>query len=387
MKQIIKDLSPAAIMAGFIAVLVSYSGPLVILFEAARVAHLPHEILVTWVWAISIGAAVTSIYLSWRFKVPIVTAWSAPGTVLLISLFPTLSINEMVGAYLTAAIIMLIIGISNSFDKLIRHIPRGIAAGMMGGILFQFATQAFQTINILPTLLLIMLLAFLLSKRYLPRYSVIVVFIIGLICTALLGKINLSQLHFVLTKPIFIAPEWSISSTLSLAIPLVLVSLTGQYIPGMAVLRLDGYHVAAKPIICISSIASLLTALFGGITVVLAAFTASLCTNKEVHPNPDKRYIAGISNGFFYLLGAIFASMIVTLFTVLPKELITILAGLGLLGVIVNNMTIVIEDQGNREAAIITFLATASGMSWLGLGSAFWGLIIGLIAAFLLKKE
>lgn len=383
--RLLKDLSSTAVMAGFIAVLVSYSGPLVILFEAARIANLPNEMLVTWVWAMSMGAAITSIYLSWRLKAPIVTAWSAPGTVLLISLFPDLSLNEMVGAYLTAAIIIFLIGASNSFDRLIRHIPKGIAAGMMGGILFQFATQAFQTINVLPTLLLVMLLAFLLSKRYLPRYSVIIVFIVGLICTALLGKIDLSQLQFVMTKPIIIRPEWTLSSTLSLAIPLVLVTLTGQYIPGMAVLRLDNYQVPAKPIICTSSLASVFTALFGGITVVLAAFTATLCTNKDAHPDPKKRYIAGMSNGFFYLLGAIFASAIVTLFTVLPKELIAILAGLALLGVIANNMTLVIEDKDNREAAIITFLATASGMSWLGLGAAFWGLVIGLFAAFILS--
>lgn len=383
--RLLTDLSSTAVMAGFIAVLVSYSGPLVILFEAARIANLPNEILVTWVWAMSMGAAITSIYLSWHLKAPIVTAWSAPGTVLLISLFPDLSLNEMVGAYLTAAVIIFLIGISNSFDKLIRHIPKGIAAGMMGGILFQFATQAFQTINVIPTLLLVMLLAFLLSKRFLPRYSVIIVFVVGLICTALLGKIDLSQLQFVITKPIIVYPEWSLSSTLSLAIPLVLVSLTGQYIPGMAVLRLDNYQVPAKPIICTASLASLFTAFFGGITVVLAAFTATLCTNKDAHPDPKKRYIAGMSNGFFYLLGAIFASAIVTLFTVLPKALIAILAGLALLGVIANNMTLVIEDKDNREAAIITFLATASGMSWLGLGAAFWGLVIGLIAAFILS--
>lgn len=384
LKNIFKDWSVSAVAAGFLAVLISYAGPMVLVFQAASAAQISTEMMVTWVWAISIGAAVSGIVLSAILKEPVVTAWSAPGTALLITLFPALSLGEMAGAYLTAAVAVLLIGWSGYFDKLMRYIPKGVAAGMMAGILFQFGAHAFGAVGTMPLLLFAMLLAYLVSKRLLPRYTVVLVFVVGLLLTWFSGSLDLSQIRFAITQPVWITPEWTLAGTLSLALPLILVSLTGQFLPGIAILRLSGYQTPAKPIMAVTGLASLAVACFGGITIVLAAITAALCTGKDAHPDPGKRYIAGISNGVFYLIGGLFAGTIVTLFTVLPKELIAILAGLALLGAIGANMTAAIQDEQNREAAIITFLATASGMSFLGLGSAFWGVVIGMAAVWIL---
>lgn len=365
--------------------LISYAGPLVIFFQAAQAAHMPDAMVTSWVWAISIGAAVSGIYASWRWKAPVVTAWSAPGTALLVSLFPALSLNEAVGAYITAAIILLAIGVSGTFDRLMRLIPKGIAAGMMAGILFQFGTHAFAAASAMPVLAFSMITVYVLGRRWWPRYCIVVVLLAGIALAMALGLTHFDGVSFALARPIFIAPHWTVSSMLSLAIPLVVVSLTGQFLPGMAVLRGSGYDTPARPIMTVTSVASIGVAFFGGITIVIAAITAALCTGKDAHDDPAKRYAAGIANGVFYLMGGTFAGAIVMLFAALPKPFVAILAGLALIGAIASNVMGAIEDGEHREASIITFLATASGLTLFGLGSAFWGIVIGSVAALILK--
>jgi benzoate membrane transport protein len=380
------DWSVSAVAAGFLAVLISYSGPAVIFFQAADVANVSGEMIASWIWGISIGAAVSGIFLSWTLRVPVITAWSAPGTALLVTLFPAITLNQAVGAYITAAVIIFLIGVSGSFDRIMRRIPPGIAAGMMAGILFQFGVNAFKSATTMPTLTFGMVIAYVVFRRLVPRYSIVLVLASGVILAMLLGTTNISGLELQLTTPVFITPEWTWGTTLSLALPLVLVSLTGQFLPGMAILHLSGYRTPARPIIAATSLASLGVAFFGGITIVVAAITAALCTGKDAHEDPAKRYVAGIANGVFYLIGGTFAGTIVTVFTALPKEFIAVLAGLALIGAIAANITAVVREEDHREASVITFLATASGMSFLGLGAAFWGVVIGGFAYLVLNK-
>lgn len=391
MRTLLKDLkadwSVSATVAGFLAVLISYAGPLIIFFQAAQQAQVAPEMMVSWIWGISIGAAVAGILLSIKFKVPVVTAWSAPGTALLVTLFPTLSLNEAVAAYIVSAIVIFVIGISGYFDKLLQWIPQAIAAGMMAGILFQFGLGLFVVSNQMPWIVLSMLLVFLLSKRIAPRYSMLWVLMTGVALCFLLGKMNPTELHFQLAFPQLIVPEFTWNSMLNLALPLTLVSITGQFLPGMAIFKLNGYEVPAKPIITTTSIASLAVACVGGITIVLASITAALCMGKDAHELKEKRYIAGIANGLFYILGGLFAGSIVMLFNMLPKELVAALAGLALLGAIGTNIAIAMNNESQRDAALITFLATASGMHFLGLSSVFWGICIGIIAHLILTKR
>lgn len=381
------DWPISAVLAGFLAVLISYAGPLVIFFQAASMGNIDHEMMISWVWGISIGAGISGIFLSLWLKIPVVTAWSAPGTVLLITLFPEIGMGQVVGAYLSSASLLFIIGITGYFDKAVRMIPQGIAAGMIAGILLQFGLRAFEASTVSPLLGCAMILAYLLSRRYLPRYNIVLVALTGFTIAFLMGQTGLAGLSIELARPVFIAPEFDFATFLSFTIPLTLVSLTGQFLPGMTILNLSGYRANAKAIIMITAIASMLVAFTGGITIVLAAITAALCTGKDAHEKPEKRYIAGISNGVFYLVGGLFAGTIVLLFTALPKELITMLAGLALIGAITSNLGIVIEDAKHREASLLTFLATASGMTVLGLGSAFWGIVIGLLAFFIMNRR
>jgi len=381
------DWSISATVAGFLAVLISYSGPLIIFFQAAQQANVSSAMMISWIWGISIGAAVAGIYLSIRYKTPVITAWSAPGTALLVTLFPHISLNEAVGAYITSALVIFAIGATGYFDKLLKWIPQDAAAGMMAGILFQFGLGLFKATDSMPIIVFGMLGVYLIAKRLSPRYAMIWVLVSGIGLSLILGKMNPVEMNFSLAIPQFIMPEWSWNSTLNLTIPLILVSLSGQFLPGMAIMKLSGYDTPAKPIISVTSIASLAVACVGGITIVLASITAALCMGKDAHELKDKRYIAGIANGIFYILGGLFAGSIVMLFSLLPKELVAALAGLALLGAIATNISMAMKNDAQRDAALITFLATASGMHFLGLSSVFWGICIGVIAHLVLSKH
>lgn len=377
MTRLIKDLSLPAIIAGFLAVLVSYSGPLAIFFQAGSSAGISPQLMTSWVWAISVGAGVSGIVLSIWLRAPVVTAWSAPGTALLVTLFPELSLNEAIGAYITAAVTMFLIGVTGTFDAFVRAIPKGIAAGMMAGILFQFGVGAFTAIESTPALAIGMLVAYVVLRRTCPKYTLVLLLLVGIFLAVVLEGASLSGVRWSLAVPQFIQPQWSLASTLSLAIPLVLVSLTGQFLPGMAILQSAGYAVKAKPVIGVTSLVSMPIALFGGITIVVAAITAAICTGKDAHEDVARRYVAGVFNGIFYLVGGIFAGTIVSLFTSLPAAFVAVLAGLALLGAIAGNLFSALEDASHREASLITFIVTASGMSLFGLSSALWGVVIG----------
>jgi benzoate membrane transport protein len=387
MKLSLRDWSLSAVAAGFLAVLVSYAGPLAIFYQAAQVARVSDEMFASWVWAISIGAAVSGVLLSWRLKAPVITAWSAPGTALLITLFPALSLPEAVGAYLTAAAIILAIGVTGYFDALIARIPKGVASGMMAGILLQFGLNAFKAIGSLPLLTCGMIAAYLLFRRTLPRFCIVLLLVAGIALAVATGQTHFANLELRLAVPQFIAPAWSWHATLSLALPLVLTTLTGQYLPGMAVLKGAGYKQPVRSIMIVNSNASLAIACFGGITIAIAAITAAICTGPDAHENPARRYIAGIANGLFYLIAGLFAGSMVMLFASLPKELVATLAGLALVGAVTTNLAGLVASDDHREASVIAFLSTASGMSFLGLGSAFWGIVIGMLAYCVLHKR
>jgi benzoate membrane transport protein len=373
----LKDLSISTLIAGLMAVLVSYSGPLAIFFQAAQNAGISTEMMTSWVWAISIGAALTGIILSLWFRIPVITAWSAPGTVLLVTLFPQLSINEAVAAYITAAVIIFLIGITGLFDKVVQMIPKGVAAAMMAGILFDFGLGAFRALDSVPLVTTAMILGFVLFKFVSRAYFLVLMVGLGILLSLTAMDANLGQVTLKLATPVLIVPEWSWSSTLGLALPLVIVSLTGQFLPGFAILKASGYTFASRPIISLLSLVSIPTAFFGGITTVIAAITASICTSPDAHENPDKRYWSGVANGVFYLIGGIFAGTIVLFFTSFPGEMIAIIAGLALLGAISNSLSSALEDKEHLDASLITFMATASGVSLFGIGSAFWGVVLG----------
>jgi benzoate membrane transport protein len=387
MNTLLRDFSLSAVVAGFIATVISYAGPLVIIFQAARAGGLPHEVLSSWVWAISIGSGVLGIVLSLRYKVPIIIAWSAPGSALLVTMLPDIGLSQAVGAYLVSSLIILLVGLSGAFDKIIRKLPAAISAAMLAGILFRFGTGLFVSVKEQPWLVLAMLGTYLLFKRIMPRYAILAVLVVGVAIVIGSGGLNSEALVIGLASPVWITPEFSWQVVLGVAFPLVMVALTGQFVPGMAVLRNDGYQTPASPLISSSALSSLLLAPFGCHGLNLAAITAAICTGKESHEDPSKRYVAGVSGGVFYLLMGIFGATLVSIFTAFPAALIAALAGLALLAAIGGALSTAMSVSEDREAALITFLVTASGMSFLGLSAAFWGLIFGIAAHLLLTLK
>lgn len=387
MTRLFRDCSLSALVAGFIATVISYAGPLVIIFQAAKSAGLPAEVLSSWVWAISIGSAVLGIVLSIRFRVPIVIAWSAPGSALLVAMLPDISLNEAVGAYILANALILLVGLSGAFDRIVGKLPAAISAAMLAGILFSFGTQLFVSLKDKPAMVLAMFVTYLAFRRLLPRYAVMAVLVVGCAFAFAAGELNASALVIGFATPVWIAPEFSWHAMLNIALPLVMVALTGQFVPGIAVLRNDGYQTPASPIISASALGSLLLAPFGCHGLNLAAITAAICTGRESHEDRDKRYVAGVIGGLFYLLLGIFGATLVSIFSAFPKELIAALAGLALFAAIAGALAGSMAVPDDREAALVTFLVTASGMSFLGLSAAFWGLIFGLFAHLLLKAR
>ncbi|WP_312959390.1 benzoate/H(+) symporter BenE family transporter [Stutzerimonas nitrititolerans] len=384
MKRLLRDCSLSAVVAGFIATVISYAGPLVVIFQAAKAGGLPHELMSSWVWTISIGSGVLGILLSLRYRVPIVIAWSAPGSALLVTMLPDISMNQAVGAYLVSNLVILLVGLSGAFDKVIGKLPAAISAAMLAGILFRFGTDLFVSVKDQPWLVLAMFATYLLFKRAMPRYAVMAVLVVGVAMAVGSGELRSEALVLGLAKPVWITPEFSWQVILGVAFPLVMVALTGQFVPGMAVLRNAGYQTPASPLISGSALGTLLLAPFGCHGLNLAAITAAICTGREAHEDPGKRYIAGVSGGVFYLLLGIFGATLVSVFTAFPAALIAALAGLALLSAIGAALHGAMSVPADREAALITFLVTASGMSLLGLSAAFWGLIFGIAAHLLL---
>lgn len=380
----VSDVLPPTI-AGLISVIVNYGGTFILIFQAAQVAGLSAELTASWVWSISIGVGISGILLSWYTREPIITAWSTPAAAFLITALAAVPYAEAIGAYLLSALAFVILGFTGYFEKLIRLIPGSIASGLLAGILLQFGISTFSNMSIDPLLAITLFFIYLIAKRLSPRYAIVSVLIFGLIFLLLQSRINFSGLSLALATPVFTAPQFSLNALLSVAIPLFLITLTGQYMPGLLVLQNDGFKTRAKPILIVTGLGSLLMAPFGSHAFNLAAITAAICTGNESHQQPNRRWIAGIAAGVFYILVGIFGLTLAALFAAFPQTFISTLAGLALLATIAGSLANAIQDSQNREAAFITFLATTANIQLFGIGGAFWGLILGLIAHLVLN--
>lgn len=373
------------ILAGLISVIVNYGGTFILVFQAARVAGLSPELTASWVWSVSIGVGVTGLFLSWVSREPIITAWSTPAAAFLVIALASAPYAEAVGAYMISAAAFVLLGLSGYFEKVIRLIPPGVAAGLLAGILLQFGIGAFGGISLDPMLVGLLITVYILLKRFTARYAVVGILVVGVVALLLQGRLDMSGLTLQLAAPVFTRPEFSLNALLSIALPLFLITLTGQYMPGMLVLRNDGFSTSANPIVTLTGLGSLLMAPFGSHAFNIAAITAAICTGKEAHEEPSKRWIAGIAAGFFYILVGIFGVTLAAVFMAFPPAFITALAGLALLGTIGGSLANAMADAKTREASLITFLASAANITLFGIGGAFWGLLIGLMAYALIN--
>jgi len=373
------------IVAGLISVIVNYGGTFILVFQAAKVAGLSPELTASWVWSVSIGVGITGLFLSWKSREPIITAWSTPAAAFLVVALSTTPYAEAVGAYIISAAAFVLLGLSGCFEKIIRLIPPGVAAGLLAGILLQFGIGAFGGMSIDPALVALLIATYVVLKRFTARYAVVGILLLGLAFLLTQGRVDLSGLELQFAAPVFTRPEFSINALLSVALPLFLITLTGQYMPGMLVLRNDGFSTSANPILTVTGLGSLLMAPFGSHAFNVAAITAAICTGKEASEDPSRRWIAGVAAGVFYILVGIFGVTLAAVFMALPATFITTLAGLALLGTIGASLASAMAEVKSREASLITFLASAANITLLGIGGAFWGLLIGLAAYVLLN--
>ncbi|MDR3067705.1 MAG: benzoate/H(+) symporter BenE family transporter [Comamonas sp.] len=375
------------VLAGLISVIVNYGGTFILVFQAAQAASLSPELTASWVWSISIGVGITGLVLSWLSREPIITAWSTSAAAFLVTALATTPYAEAVGAYVVSAAAFVLLGLSGWFERVIRRIPSGVASGLLAGILLQFGIQALGGMSVDPTLAGLLIVTYLVLKRMTARYAVVGILAIGLAFLLAQDRIDLSGLALRLAAPVFTRPEFTLNALLSVALPLFLITLTGQYMPGMLVLRNDGFRTSANPIVTLTGLGSLLMAPFGSHAFNIAAITAAICTGKEAHEQPSRRWIAGVAAGVFYILVGVFGVTLAAVFMAFPATFITTLAGLALLGTIGGSLASALAVPSTREASLITFLAAAANITMLGIGGAFWGLVIGLVAHAVLNGQ
>ena len=378
-----KDLSASAVTAGFVAVLVGFTSSVAIVFQAALAFGASPAEITSWMWSLGLGMGLCSLVPSLWLRKPVMIAWSTPGAAVL-ALAGGFSMTEAVGAFLVSAALVTLFGLTGWFEKIMDRVPVAICSGLLAGVLARFGLQAFLAAQTALPLVLLMLAAYLLGKRWLPRYAVVLTLLVGVVFVALRGELAGADIAFGLAKPVFTAPTFSWSAVISLGVPLFVVTMASQNLPGVAVIRATGYGgpdgIPVSKIITLTGVATLVLAPFGAFALNLSAITAAICMGREAHEDPAKRYTAAVSCGAFYVLIGIFGAAITGVLTAFPKELVAVIAGLALLGTIANGLTAALRDENHREAALITFLVTLSGVVIAGVGSAFWGVVAGGIA-------
>lgn len=382
------DTSTSAVVAGFIAMLTGYTSSLVLMFQAGQAAGLSSGQISSWIWALSIGMALCCIVLSLRYRAPVMIAWSTPGAALLITSLPQVSYGEAIGAYILASgliVLIVLIGLTGTFDRLMRRIPASIAAALLAGVLFKIGLEICVAAEQQPVLVVAMLLAYLFGKRLWPRYAVLAALIVGSLLAGVFGLLDFTGFQLQLATPEWTTPSFSLAAAISIGIPLFIVAMTSQNLTGMAVLRANGYEVPASPLLTSTGLVSILLAPFGSHGIHMAAISAAICAGPEAHEDPRKRYTAAVWCGVFYGIAGIFGATLAALFAALPAALILSIAALALFASIIGGLTQAMSEPNEREAALITFLVTASGMTLAGVGSAFWGIVAGLLTLAVLN--
>ncbi len=382
--QFFKDLSLSSFTAGFVAVLVGFTSSVAIVFQAAQAFQATPAQTTSWMWALGLGMGLCSLLPSLLLRKPVMVAWSTPGAAVLATagLAGGFSMGEAIGAFMVSAVLITLCGATGWFERAMNRIPMEIAAALLAGVLARFGMQAFSAAQTALPLVLLMLGTYLLGRRLLPRYAVVLTLAVGLAWAAAQGQMAWSAVHLELALPVWTRPEFSLAATVSLAIPLFVVTMASQNLPGVAVIRASGYDLPVSRLITMTGVATLLLAPFGAFALNFSAITAAMCMGPEAHEDRARRYTAAVSCGALYVVIGLFGAVITGLLTAFPKELVAAIAGLALLGTIANGLATALREEGHREAALITFLVTLSGVVVAGVGSAFWGVVAGSLALF-----
>ncbi len=385
MQKIIQDFSIPAVFAGFITFLIGISVSAVLVIQAAQLLGATAVQISSWFWALGLGIGLSGLILSWKFKYPVATSWSTAGLALVLATASGYSLYEAIGAFLVCGLMTAILGFLGIFQKALSYIPQSLTSAMLAGVLLKFGIALFASMQNDWGFILTLLAVYILSKRFWARYCIVITVIAGIVMCPFFMEFHTPVLHWSLAKPVWITPEFTWSAIFGLALPLFMINMASQYLPGIAMIKSYGYHPHVNQLIGWTGLVQAVLAPFGCYSVNIAAISAAVSLDDQVHPDPSKRYIAGMSCGFFYILMGLFAATLTSLLMSFPHLFIVALAGIALFGTISHNIALAFHDVADREAALMTFLFSASGIHFFGVGSAFWGLLFGFAVSIILK--
>ncbi len=377
----------APLSAGFVAVLVGFTSSVALVFEAARAAGANQEQIGSWIGALSLAMGLATIGLSLYYRKPVMIAWSTPGAALLVTSLVGVSMPQAVGAFMFCAALIFLAGITGWFEKIMDRLPMALASAILAGVLSKFALDAVLSTKTNPTVVLAMFATYLLAKKTISRYAVPIVLLVGVAVAALQGQLQFGSMAWSITRPVWVSPQFDLSVFLSVGLPLFIVTMASQNLPGVAAIRASGYDTPVSPVIASTGAVNFVLAPLGCYAINLAAITAAICMTPAAHPDKTKRYWAAVACGAFYLVVAVFGSSVAALLTSFPRELVFAVAGIALLGTISAGLATAMKEDGTREAALVTFLVTLSGLTMAGLGSAFWAIIAGGITYWIFKPD
>jgi benzoate membrane transport protein len=375
-----RGLSVSAVVAGFIAVLVGFTSSVVIVFQAAAAFGATEAQTASWIWALGLGMGLTSLGLSLWTRQPVLTAWSTPGAALLVTAGAGTDMAHAVGAFVICALLITVAGVSGGFARLMARIPSALAAALLAGVLARFAFEAFASLQQAFGLVFAMFIVYLLGRRLWPRYTVLGVLAVGIGLASLRGELALGGISWQLAQPVFTMPAFSLAATVGIALPLFVVTMASQNLPGVAAQRAAGFDTPVSPVITTTGLATLALAPFGAFALNLAAITAAICMGREAHEDPARRWWAAAAAGVFYIVLGLLGGAVVSLIAAFPAALVLAVAGFALLGTIGTGLADAMHDPTQRDAALITFIVSASGLSLWGVGSAFWAVLAGALA-------
>jgi benzoate membrane transport protein len=384
-----KDFSLSALIAGFVAVLVGFTSSVALIYQATQNLSATPAQTASWIWALGVGMGISSIALSWIHRMPILVAWSTPGAAVIASAAADghLTLAESTGTFMVSAVMIALAGFSGGFEKIMNRLPLPLASALLAGVLSKFALDAFAATPRNPVLILPLFLAYLLGRNFWPRANVPVILLLGMAIAMLQGQLHLETVPLGLTTPEWVTPVFSLRAFIGVTLPLFLVTMASQNLPGVAALQTHGYRAPISKILGWIGLSNLVVAGFGGFTLNLAAISAAFCMGPEAHPQPGKRYVAAMSAGLFYGLIGLFGATLTGLFAAFPRELILAVAGLALIGTIANSLAAATRDEGYREASVVSFFVVLSGISLGGISSAFWGIVAGLLVLTVQKAR
>lgn len=373
-------------ISGLVAVIIGFTSSVALIYQTVINLGGDSSIASSWVLTLGLSMGISSIGLSLYYRIPLLIAWSTPGAALLIANTQSLSINEAVAGFIFSAVLIFLCGITGWFEKLSNKLPFQLASAMLAGILVNFGIDVFNQMNKEPLLVITMFLTYLISKRFIPKFTMLLVLMVCITLAWQLELITPGKFTWQISEFHYISPNFNISAVLSVGLPLFIVTMAAQNLPGIAVLKAHNYHAPVSSILSVTGFINILAAPFGGYAINLAAITAAICMTEEVDPDPKNRYWAAVFGGGFYILMAISAGYLMAAFSTLPSAVIYSLAGIALFTTIGTSIQQAISNTKMSEAAVITFLVTASNLTLWSISSVLWGLIAGTITLFIQRS-